>query len=332
MYSTCIHCNAKLGANEVIEIFPVGRRLAFDAARGRLWVVCPKCHRWNLTPLEERWEAIEECERQFRGTRLRASTDNIGLAKVREGLELVRVGKPQRPEMAAWRYAREFKRRWVTVGLPLTGAAVVFTGAQALNIAELFSPVLVWSVLGAAVGATALTLARGFRARVAQPDGTIATLSAKNISEVLLLPAGPRGWALQYDGPAGPVTSEGAPARHALRAILTAQNFQGARGSRIARAVDQLDQAGSSDTYIERLARAASRAGESKIHWLGPDVTLALEMALHEETERRALDGELDALVQEWELAEEIAAISDGMMLPPAVLARFNDLASRAPR
>ena len=71
MYSTCIFCHSSLGANEAIEHFPVGRRLAFDAARGRLWVVCRSCERWNLTPLEERWEAIEECERLFSSTKLR---------------------------------------------------------------------------------------------------------------------------------------------------------------------------------------------------------------------------------------------------------------------
>ena len=38
-------CKRSLGSNEVIESFPVGRRLAFDAARGRLWVVCMKCRR-----------------------------------------------------------------------------------------------------------------------------------------------------------------------------------------------------------------------------------------------------------------------------------------------
>ena len=88
----CLFCNNDLGHNEAVEHFPVGRRLAFDAAKGRLWVVCRKCERWNLTPLEERWEAIEECERAFRGTKLRVSTDEIGLAKLREGLELVRIG------------------------------------------------------------------------------------------------------------------------------------------------------------------------------------------------------------------------------------------------
>ena len=75
-------CHSSLGSNEAIEHFPVGRRLAFDAAKGRLWAVCRSCERWNLSPLEERWEAIEECERLFRDTKLRVSTENIGLAQL----------------------------------------------------------------------------------------------------------------------------------------------------------------------------------------------------------------------------------------------------------
>jgi len=94
MYSTCLFCNQSLGANEVVEAFPVGRRLAFDQKRGRLWVVCRRCEKWNLTPLEERWEAMETCERLFRDTPRRVSTDNIGLAKLSEGLELLRIGVP----------------------------------------------------------------------------------------------------------------------------------------------------------------------------------------------------------------------------------------------
>ena len=65
MYSHCLVCNADLGTNEAIEHFQVGTRLAFDAAKGLLWVVCRGCERWNLTPIEERWEAIEECERFY---------------------------------------------------------------------------------------------------------------------------------------------------------------------------------------------------------------------------------------------------------------------------
>jgi len=52
MYRHCIYCHADLGNNSVIETFPVGRRLAFDAAKGRLWAVCRKCERWFEWPLE----------------------------------------------------------------------------------------------------------------------------------------------------------------------------------------------------------------------------------------------------------------------------------------
>ena len=46
---------------------------------------------------------------------------------------------------------------------------------------------------------------------------------------------------------------------------------------------------------------------------------LALEMAAHEESERRALEGELYLLEEAWKQAEEIAAIADDMFLPRSV-------------
>src|SRR6476469_6330020 len=142
VYATCLFCNGDLGRNESIETFPVGRRLAFDADKGRLWVVCRRCERWNLSPLEERWEAIEECERQFRATRLRVSTDEIGLARVKEGLELVRIGAPQRPEMAAWRYGDQFgRRRRRHYAMVAGGVAVAGVGVVAGPVLGVFSGV-----------------------------------------------------------------------------------------------------------------------------------------------------------------------------------------------
>ena len=84
MFRRCISCQADLGSNEALERFPVGRRLAFDAAKGRLWVVCSRCAQWNLSPLEERWEAIEEAEQLFRDSRKRVSTDEIGLRTIQD--------------------------------------------------------------------------------------------------------------------------------------------------------------------------------------------------------------------------------------------------------
>ncbi|WP_419164621.1 hypothetical protein [Candidatus Palauibacter sp.] len=132
MYTTCIFCHGDLDRNEAIEEFPVGRRLAFDGAKGRLWVVCRRCERWNLSPLETRWEAIEACERAFESTRMRVASDNIGLAKLKEGLVLVRVGDPVRQEFAAWRYGDQFGRRRRRAML-VTGAAVTAGGAIAIG-------------------------------------------------------------------------------------------------------------------------------------------------------------------------------------------------------
>jgi hypothetical protein len=46
---------------------------------------------------------------------------------------------------------------------------------------------------------------------------------------------------------------------------------------------------------------------------------LALEMALHESTERAVLDGELGALEDAWREADEIAAIADNLLVPPGI-------------
>ena len=48
---------------------------------------------------------------------------------------------------------------------------------------------------------------------------------------------------------------------------------------------------------------------------LMPVERLALEMAVHEEAERRALEGELTKLADEWKEAEEVAAIADDMFV-----------------
>ncbi len=144
MYATCLYCHAHLGANEALEAFPVGRRLAFDAARLRLWVVCPRCKRWNLSPFDARERAIEQAERLFRDTRLRMSTDEIGLARQRDGTDLIRIGAPQRPELAAWRYGWQFLRRRrvaAAVGAMDVARTIVDAGFMVAPLFGLLMPV-----------------------------------------------------------------------------------------------------------------------------------------------------------------------------------------------
>jgi hypothetical protein len=167
MYSTCLHCHGSLGKNESIEHFQIGRRLAFDSEKGRLWVVCGHCGRWNLTPIEERWEAVEDCERLFRDEPLRAQTDNIGLTKADDGTELIRIGKPLRPEFAAWRYGGVFTRR-------LRQRAALGTGAGLLTASAFAAPLVPAIGIAGIVGGAALCLAGFERRRAAPPRGALS--------------------------------------------------------------------------------------------------------------------------------------------------------------
>jgi hypothetical protein len=59
---------------------------------------------------------------------------------------------------------------------------------------------------------------------------------------------------------------------------------------------------------------------EGALHRLPRVQRLALEMSLHEESEQRALEGELESLRRDWQEAEEIAAIADGELTPMPTL------------
>ena len=340
MYATCLFCNGDLGRNESIEPFPVGRRLAFDAVKGRLWVVCRRCERWNLTPLEERWEAIEECERQFRATRLRVSTDEIGLARLKEGLELVRIGAPQRPEMAAWRYGDQFGRRrrrhyaMVAGGIAVAGVAVAAGPVLGLvSGVTMFNPVM--QLFNASRG---IYRHRTF-VHVPAPEGeTIRTrLSdlqrvrlSSNGEELLLEVPTPRqtiGPWYRYSSGREMREVRGDAAIRAAGALLPRMNEQGGSAKQVQRAVSMLEADPSPERVFETVAGSlrhtagwiSGRRGANLLANLPAHTRLALEMAAHEETERRALEGELHVLEAAWREAEEIAKIADDMFVPESV-------------
>ncbi len=101
---------------------------------------------------------------------------------------------------------------------------------------------------------------------------------------------------------------------------MVVANPRGAGRDAVLEGVERIAAAGSPEDYLRAAARdgcvlmpefegAASPVGE--IFESTPASRLALEMALHEETERRALDGELAMLEGMWREAEEIASIAD---------------------
>ena len=332
MYSTCLFCNSNLGANEVIEHFPVGRRLAFDASKGRLWVVCRKCERWNLTPLEERWEAIEEAERIFSDTRLRVSTDNIGLARLGEGLELVRIGAALRPEMAAWRYGDQFGRR------RRRQLALVGAGATAVGALVILGPVtgiiagggwMSWQFISQGYQ---LYDSRRVRAQLRLPDAdqTVA-VRKKELAHVAIIREAEHGWALRLalkkknERPAADrervFLYTGPRALRAASQLLPAINEKGGKPAEVQSAVRVLTDSGNPDALFRQHASVDEREFRrdprfrTLLH-LPKEIRLALEMASHEEQERRALEGELALLEAAWRDAEEVAKIADDLFLP----------------
>ena len=340
MYSACLFCHADLGRNDSVEAMPIGRRIAFDALRGRLWVVCTACGRWNLTPLEERWEAVEACERMFRTTRLRVHTDNVGLAQPRWGFELVRIGDALLPEIAAWRYGTKLLHRAPTVAGYAQSLGVNHRTVMRLRTLPRRHEVL---------------------ARVAHGRGRITIRYAHLPEAELFRPDRDETWRLRVRHDHGLAMLEGVPAMKAARVLLTALNDGTAPEDMVRAAVAKLDDAGHADSYFARVAalalnsswgrlpvmHGASKMGSSmgssvsssrplaeriivrlttRSFWsrggtgseertllhVVPDVDrLALEMAANEDVERRALTGELAQLEEAWREAEEIAAIAD---------------------
>jgi hypothetical protein len=322
VYSTCIFCHSALGKNEAVEHFPVGRRLAFDGAKGRLWVVCAKCGRWNLTPLEERWEAIEECERQYRGTKLRAATDEIGLGKLREGLDLIRIGAPLRPEFAAWRYGRHFIERRRNTQLLIAGGVAIYATAIVVG----------GGLIGLlpAVGGFAYRFA-GRRSELARArrfikDKAGAEFGRKMRAEdhvgIRLIPSDDdQGWALRFALDGKFADFFGREAVHTAHLVAPAINFQGGSSAVVEAAVKEIENAGSPERYFNRALKFGQ---EKNWHFTGIDglpvhMRLAFELAAHEETERAAMEGELKQLENDWREAEEIASIADNMFLPKSV-------------
>ena len=61
-------------------------------------------------------------------------------------------------------------------------------------------------------------------------------------------------------------------------------------------------------------------AKQGSLAELNVEQLLALEMAAHEDAERRALEGELHELELAWRDAEEIAGIADDMFLPSTII------------
>lgn len=320
MFASCIYCHSRFGSNVRIENMPIGRRLAYDVDRGRMWVICGRCGYWNLTPLEERWEALEECERLYENAARVVSTDEVSLVELAGGPDLVRVGSPTRSEFIAWRYARRFGSRRKARNLKIASGALA-AGALAIGGATAGLPLgvvlygyLYWGVL--AVGSRSEEVTR-----LPRDNAEPIALWRNQLRAIGLYQPSRGPWMLRDVN--GWANMSGPEAVMGLGLVLPIVNRFGASSKQVKTAVQLL---GDSDP---RRFFADAAMHRTNLGLLPRPVRLALEMAAHEDAEREAAEGELGLLLEAWKEAEELAAIADSLLIPPQVHEVWTRMKSR---
>jgi hypothetical protein len=321
MFTHCTFCHRPFQANESLEHLRAGREVAYDPERGRLWHICRSCRRWTLAPIEERWEALEELERRVTDdSRLLAETDNVALLRTGD-LRVVRIGRTHLPEEAWWRFGREFKRRrnihqaWSAAGigtalwLTTTGAVGVFGGGFGFYLlyrtAQRFPEVGrrirfgkdAWHgqvhCSGCGIALERIPFQELTRLVVSFEESGAAIRRQCDVCRNTT-----RGGGFTLAGPQGD---------HVLRRALAYRNYAGASETQLKRATDAIQSAGSTYGLARRVADTEVGIGN-----LASVESLALEIAINEETERRLLEMKLAELEARWRVEEEIAAIVDG--------------------
>lgn len=302
MLSGCFYCPQEFGPLAPEALQP-GDRIAFDPERGRFWVVCPACGRWNAAPLEERWELLEACERLAgdRG-RVRLRTERLALLEVGGG-EMVRVGPAPRIELAPWRYGdalpapgrRGFWARFFA-GLPdapaggydYHGTPRPTPGSWLLSrfhehaaaLTRAFVTVPFAAACPSCGGVMPLDPHDFETLRLTRAEGesaVAATCAACNETGVVAL----------------------SEARPALRLGLTVVTRRLRDVEVVEPAAARIDRAGEPGRFVRAIAKRERTIGE-----LRPHALLALLIALDEQAEAEALE-------REWREAEEIARIMD---------------------
>ena len=221
----------------------------------------------------------------------------------------------------------------------LAGSAVGFTALSATLTAPLLAPLLalgaisivavpgVGTVMGTLPILGTLALRDWLRedrvvTRIADARGRSLAVRARHLLDVELRVdrrGGPPSLLVPTDG--GHARYVGASAVHITGVLLAGANRYGGSAGAVRQAVRLIESEGDAASYLATASqlggarhRVFSRLNEMRglgALQLSSVERLALEMAVHEETERRAMDGELTALENAWREAEEIAEIAD---------------------
>lgn len=299
---------------------PDAGRLAYDPGLLRLWQVCEHCHRWSLVPLGDRLENILWLERRVRDRgRLLAQTANVALIESGE-LLVVRVGRAALPEQAWWRYGRSLLRRQAALRSPQARISAYTYGVmgrlgERIGLLD-HGPSIQWD------DSPGTEMLRWWHFGWASWFGRARCPSCNSVLRALPFDLSP--WLYPIVGERGELAVgvpcqrcdpwtpekvyriEGSEAEHLLRRVLAYLHFAGASDAGVRDAAAAIQNTGSPAAYVRALAGA-----RSSLWKMGPTRTLALEIALNEAIERRALTAEALAFEETWRREEELAQIVD---------------------
>lgn len=351
MYNACISCSNALGGNHVLDSLPVGSAVAFNPGVGRAWVICPHCGRWNLLPFDERWEALEEMEQVYQRGRVREQGDGIGLA-VWGRFRLVRIGDAPTGELASWRYGRRLaRRRLINTRRDHLGGLLIVAPVVAGSAAVPFLPMglpLAWLLPAAAGAGLALSVPARWRWRRgalrplliagdAAAEGGIVVRQVDTLAGRLEPGQGTEVAAVLESDPLDsirrkvrwntgvrllerPLRFEGELARRLLSRMVLSTNRHGATEAEVDAAMVEVSRAGGGAEYVRKMAKSRAGMGSTArsrppgaARLPTPIESLALEMSLHEDLERAALQNDLRRLKKAWVEAEAIARIADAL-------------------
>jgi hypothetical protein len=324
--TACFACDRPFPAAKELEHLPVGRMVAFDAKRGRLWIVCRWCSHWSLVPMESRWEAVEELERRSASATRLTATDEISLLQL-GSVRSVRVGAALPAEEAWWRYGPSLRGRHRRYAAISTVGGKVAAGAS------------IAGMLGLMVVPGALELAAIKRAKVTKVPKAAGDFGAEvAVGFDRWFRYGRFAWSgnaecghcgaalshlrfrdrhvarLQGDGTVtvrctrcrrsdpGHIIHQ-AEAEDLFRRCLAYSNVAGASPEELRAAVDVMEAGvGASSRY----------SGPLSFRFVPREELLALELVATEREEAVQLGWEVRDLEARWRSAEVVAAIIDG--------------------
>ena len=297
---SCVYCDQPLDGDRV--------RSAYDPWLGRLWRVCPECRRWNVVPLEDRWETVESYERAARDHgRTLLRTEHLDLVRA-EGRQLIRVGRAPRPELANWRYSDLLPSasargllawlRRVLLGMPSSPFGYS-AGYGDLDVDPARRHWLASPFLEDAPTLTAAFLQVPLADRCPSCGDPLA-VAPWSFQSLRIAGVGGGAGLVSLCGVCGTRVAVPVPeARAALRLGLSIVNRRYRDRSLVEGAAGVVDRSGGPEGLLYRLSREESALGELDL----PE-RLALGFALDEQSEAELLEAE-------WKEAEEIASIMD---------------------